>query len=78
MTKYFIERYDTFNTKLFPGEIIVGNFNDQSITFNGFDFLKMMMTMVIMFLELEFTMPYWTTKEWKMQPYKMMKIFMMK
>ena len=34
MTEDMIERYGTFNTKLFPDEIIFGNFNDQPIASN--------------------------------------------
>ena len=32
MNKYFIEQYDTFNTKLCPDELIFGNFIEQPIT----------------------------------------------
>ena len=31
MTKDVIERYDTFNTKVFPEDLIFGHFNDQPI-----------------------------------------------
>ena len=31
MTKDVIEIYDTFNTKVFPDELIFGNFNDKPI-----------------------------------------------
>ena len=31
MTEDVIERYDTFNTKVFPEDLIFGDFNDQPI-----------------------------------------------
>ena len=40
MTKDVIELYETFNTKLFPDELIFGYFNDQPIPSNYYNFLN--------------------------------------
>ena len=40
MTEDVIERYDTFNTKVCPDELIFGNFNDQPITSNYYNLLN--------------------------------------
>ena len=40
MTKYVIERYDTFNSKGCPDELIYGEFNDQPIPSNYYNFLN--------------------------------------
>ena len=40
MPKDVIERYDTFNTKGFPDELIFGEFNDQPIPSEYFNFLN--------------------------------------
>ena len=40
MTNDVIERYDTFNAKGGPYELIFGDFNDQPIPPNYYDFLS--------------------------------------
>ena len=40
MTEYVIECCDTFNTKGFPDRLIFGNFNDQPIPSNYYNFLN--------------------------------------
>ena len=40
MTKDVIERYDTFNTKGWPDELIFCNFNDQPILTDYYNFLN--------------------------------------
>ena len=40
MTKYAIERYDTFNTKGCPDELLFGDFNDQPITSEYYNLLN--------------------------------------
>ena len=40
MTKDVIERYDTFSTKGCPYEIIFGDFNDQPISSDYYNFLN--------------------------------------
>ena len=40
MTAYVIECYDNFNTKVCPGELFFGNFNDQPIPPHLYDFLN--------------------------------------
>ena len=39
MNEDFIERYDAFNSKVCPYELIFGNFNYQPIPTNYYDFL---------------------------------------
>ena len=38
MTKYLIEQCETFNTKVCTDELIFGNFNDQPIPSNYYNF----------------------------------------
>ena len=40
MVEDVIERYDTFNTKGFPDELILGEFNDQPIPSDYYNFLN--------------------------------------
>ena len=40
MTEDLIERYDTLNTKGYPDKLIFGNFNDQPIPSNYYNFLN--------------------------------------
>ena len=40
MNKYYIEQYDTFNTKWCPDELIFGNFNDQPIQYDYYNLLN--------------------------------------
>ena len=40
MTENFIESYDTFNTKGCPDKLILGDFNDQHIPSNYYNFLN--------------------------------------
>ena len=40
MTEGVIERYETFNTKRCPDKLIFGNFNDQPIPSNYYNFLN--------------------------------------
>ena len=40
MTKDVIEKYDTFNTRRCPDELIFGDFNDQPIPSHYYNFLK--------------------------------------
>ena len=40
MNEDVIEKYDTFNTKGFPNELIFGNFNDQPIPSDYYNFLN--------------------------------------
>ena len=40
MTEDLIEHYDTFNTKVCPDELMFGDFNDQSIPSDYYNFLN--------------------------------------
>ena len=40
MTEDYIERYDTFNTKVCPDKLIIGDFNYQPIPSNYYSFIN--------------------------------------
>ena len=40
MNKDVIERYDTFNTKVFPYGLLLGDFNDQPIPYDYYNLLN--------------------------------------
>ena len=71
MTEDVIERYDTFNTKGCPEDLIFGDFNDQSIPFAYSD-----LTNDYYDNDTQIDSALRKTKEWKMQSCQMMKTTM--
>ena len=63
MTEDVIELYDNFNNKGYTDELIFGNFNDQPIPSDYYDFLNDDYIRTIKFMELLSTMPFWKTKK---------------